>query len=659
MITALVGVQGRLEGQRFPLGRNAVTLGRGDTNDVVLASRFSSRVHAEVRREGEGFVLHDLDSDNGTWVNGVQVSVRPLEPGDEIRIGDEVFRFESWESATLAGPVDSQAAGSPDVLRVTITGGGPVGLTLALLLDHLLGPRVAVRVHDRRWMRVGDHLEWTTYEKGNVRREQVVTLQSRQYLRLPPHVQERLFAAPQDWSQMWPLGPDSVEGAAPRNTPVRLIEDKLLELANERSERITLVPERFDAAEARDDLVQQHVLAICEGGRSRTRDHFADRFGTPDTSMYSVDGEHVQDMVLGLRVASQLPDPTAVLLTVSQNRFLLNSLRGEGFLNMRLTDQEAQEAVGINPVQQVFSPCIQSAPCVLERQPDGEYMCETHRTFFLPALLKGSALWTRVQEGLRLFGVPEDRLTAVTGFRLDMVQRPRFTAQLYPPTRTTPGTFAFLLGDAGNAVHFWPGRGLNSGLASAISLARNLATAWRGMPLRDADLVRHEAVMAMLQYRHKTRAWRQMVTIDATGRPRTIKGQLAQGIAAGDRGAFDRAEDTEVLMERLRRNRARLESRLAGLPDDAALRAQLEPLAGPTLHTLVAGGAWDTGNVGGEEVDVGWLLPEPATVPAPAPSAAELRATRRVSADRLAAAPVPGPREREAAPRAPAPGPRA
>ncbi len=659
MITALVGVQGRLEGQRFPLGRNAVTLGRGDTNDVVLASRFSSRVHAEVRREGEGFVLHDLDSDNGTWVNGVQVSVRPLEPGDEIRIGDEVFRFESWESATLAGPVDSQAAGSPDVLRVTITGGGPVGLTLALLLDHLLGPRVAVRVHDRRWMRVGDHLEWTTYEKGNVRREQVVTLQSRQYLRLPPHVQERLFAAPQDWSQMWPLGPDSVEGAAPRNTPVRLIEDKLLELANERSERITLVPERFDAAEARDDLVQQHVLAICEGGRSRTRDHFADRFGTPDTSMYSVDGEHVQDMVLGLRVASQLPDPTAVLLTVSQNRFLLNSLRGEGFLNMRLTDQEAQEAVGINPVQQVFSPCIQSAPCVLERQPDGEYMCETHRTFFLPALLKGSALWTRVQEGLRLFGVPEDRLTAVTGFRLDMVQRPRFTAQLYPPTRTTPGTFAFLLGDAANAVHFWPGRGLNSGLASAISLARNLATAWRGMPLRDADLVRHEAVMAMLQYRHKTRAWRQMVTIDATGRPRTIKGQLAQGIAEGDRGVFDRAGDTEVLMERLRRNRARLESRLAGLPDDAALRAQLEPLAGPTLHTLVAGGAWDTGNVGGVEVDVGWLLPEPATVPAPAPSAAELRATRRVSADRLAAAPVPGPRERGAAPRAPAPGPRA
>ena len=114
-----------------------------------------------------------------------------------------------------------------------------------------------------------------------------------------------------------------------------------------------------------------------------------------------------------------------------------------------------------------------------------------------------------------MFGVAEENLTAVTCFRLDMVPRPRFTAQLFAPTATTPGTFGFLLGDAANAIHFWPGRGLNSGLASALSLARSLA-GWRGTPLRDADFVRHEAMMAMLQYRHKSRAWRQMVTVDET-----------------------------------------------------------------------------------------------------------------------------------------------
>jgi hypothetical protein len=75
----------------------------------------------------------------------------------------------------------------------------------------------------------------------------------------------------------------------------------------------------------------------------------AGSFGACDSSMYALDSKHVQDMVIGLRVKSDLPDPTAVLLTVAQNRFLLNSLRGEGFLNIRLTDQEATEAVGIDP----------------------------------------------------------------------------------------------------------------------------------------------------------------------------------------------------------------------------------------------------------------------------------------------------------------------
>src|SRR5262249_27345416 len=175
----------------------------------------------------------------------------------------------------------------------------------------------------------------------------------------------------------------------------------------------------------------------------------------------------------------------------------------------RLTDQEAKEAVGIDPVRQEFTPCIQAQPCLMELRAGGEFYCGMHEALFLSALVKGSAFWARVGGGLQLFRIPPGTLTAVTGFRLDMVQRPRFTAQLYPSTATTPGTFGFLLGDAANAIHFWPGRGLNSGLASAISLARCLAARRPGAVLREADFVRHEAVMAMLQYRHKGRAWRQ------------------------------------------------------------------------------------------------------------------------------------------------------
>jgi len=495
----------------------------------------------------------------------------------------------------------------PRKLRVTVSGGGPVGLSFALLLEDLLGPRVDITIYDGRWTTAQGKIIWKTPAQGNVRRQQVVTVQSRQFRRLPTDIQERLFAA-DAYCEMWPMSPDSIEGFGPRNIRIAYIEDQLLAIANEKPDSIRLVPEVFDAAASHDEIARRQVLAICEGSRSQTLEHFAEKFGVGDPGAYALDGKQVQDLVLGLRVKSELTDPMSVLLTVSQNRFLLNSLHGDGFLNMRLTDQEAQEAIGIDPVQRVFTPCIQSTPCVLELQANGDFFCAGHHAVFLPAVMKESSLWTRVQAGLELFGVPPENLTAVTGFRLDMVQRSRFTVQLYPRTATLPGTFGFLLGDAANAIHFWPGRGLNSGLASAISLSRCLAAASRRPAMRDSDFTRHEAVMAMLQYRHKNRAWRQMVSTDATGNVRPIKDQIALGIAEGDRGSYDRDADIDELTMRMGQIRSRLQARMDGLPDDATLRAHLEQLPGQLVHTLVVSEPWDTGSVGGEEVDVEWLL---------------------------------------------------
>ena len=614
MTFTLVGLNGPLAGNRYDVGDTPITFGRRAGSVVPLSSALASRAHAELRRTAAGYVLYDLGSSNGTQVNGVRVTERALAPGDEIAIGEETFRFELAEMESI---ILMPSAPSP-TLRVTISGGGPVGLTLALLLEHLLGPRVAITVYDGRWMRDGARVVWKGSAQGNTRRQQVVTIQSRQYLNLPPEAQARLFT-PGNYTEMWPAGPDSVQGQGPRNIRIAHIEDRLLALAAEKPERITLIPTQFDPEGARGELAGQHILAICEGGRSRTREHFAAQFGAADKSMYSLDGEHLYDIVLGLRVKSNLSDPMSVLLTVAQNRFLLNSLAGEGFLNMRLTDDEVHEAVGIDPVRRTFEDCVQGRPCLMERLESGEYRCGTHRTYFLPALLRGSPLWQRVLEGLRMYGVPERHLSAVTSFRLDMVQRPRFTAQLYPATPTTPGTFGCLLGDSANAIHFWPGRGLNSGLASAVSLARCLAGQWRGLGLRDADFVRHEAMMAMLQYRHKSRAWRAMVATDADGKSRAVKALIAQGIAEGEQGAFDKETDLRTLLRRMRRIRRRLEPRLQGIPPEPALRAHLEQLSGATLHTLAVSGAWDTINVGGEEVDVEWLFATPDAPQGPEP----------------------------------------
>jgi hypothetical protein len=618
MVATIVGLQGDLAGKKFTLGSGPLTFGRDDENDVVIANPAASRVHAEIRHEADRHVLYDRGSSNGTWVNGTAVESHQLESGDQIMIGDDVFRFEVVATRTaIRQPTQNvpQEAPAP-ALRVTITGGGPVGLSFALLLEHLMGPRVAIKMYDGRWKADGARIVWKTPDEGNIRRQQVVTIQSRQYLKLPPEVQERLFV-PGCYTEMWPKGPDSIQDLGPRNIRIAYVEDELLAIANEKQPRIQLIPEVFEAATAQAEVSGQHVLAICEGGRSRTLEHFAGKFGAADSAMYALGGEQLQDMVLGLRVKSLLPDPMAVLLTVTQNRFLLNSLRGEGFLNMRLTAAEAKETVGIDPIRQVFTGCLQAGPCLLELRAGNEFFCGMHNAIFLPALLKGSAFWTRVEEGLQLFGIPVENLTAVTAFKLDMVQRPRFTAQLYARTPATPGTFGFLLGDAANAIHFWPGRGLNSGLASAISLARCLAAVRRWDSLREADFLRHEAVMAMLQFRHKGRAWRQMVTTDAEGNAQAIKDLIAQGSAEGERGDFDPQADFSALMQRMTATRDRLAERIDGMPDDATLTAHLERLPPQLLHTLLVSEAWDSVNVGGEEVDVDWLLdlPQPARVP--------------------------------------------
>jgi len=151
MVATVVGLQGALAGKRFKVGSESITFGRSDENDVVLTNLLTSRVHAELRHEDGGCLLHDRGSSNGTWVNGRCVTVHRLRPGDEIVIGGETFRFET--SDVEVPRAQASPSSSAPVLRVTVTGGGPVGLSFALLLEHLMGPRVAIKVYDSRWLR--------------------------------------------------------------------------------------------------------------------------------------------------------------------------------------------------------------------------------------------------------------------------------------------------------------------------------------------------------------------------------------------------------------------------------------------------------------------------------------------------------------------------
>ncbi len=79
----------------FPLGRLRITIGRSARNDLCIPDPFASRVHAEVRREGDEYVLQDLGSANGTLYNGATVEgVIHLRAGGRIQIGETEIVFD-------------------------------------------------------------------------------------------------------------------------------------------------------------------------------------------------------------------------------------------------------------------------------------------------------------------------------------------------------------------------------------------------------------------------------------------------------------------------------------------------------------------------------------------------------------------------------------
>src|SRR4029453_16937575 len=102
----------------FPLGRLRITIGRSARNDLCIPDPFASRVHAEVRREGDEYVLQDLGSANGTLYNGATVEgAIHLSAGGRIQIGETEIIFDdgtfnSGMGATMI--TDNSSASLPE-----------------------------------------------------------------------------------------------------------------------------------------------------------------------------------------------------------------------------------------------------------------------------------------------------------------------------------------------------------------------------------------------------------------------------------------------------------------------------------------------------------------------------------------------------------------
>ncbi len=91
----LILKEAELEKEKFNLSRLRTTIGRSARSDICIPDAFASRLHAEVRKEGDSFWLQDLGSANGTRYNGSVVSMPiPLTSGGKIQIGETVLVFE-------------------------------------------------------------------------------------------------------------------------------------------------------------------------------------------------------------------------------------------------------------------------------------------------------------------------------------------------------------------------------------------------------------------------------------------------------------------------------------------------------------------------------------------------------------------------------------
>lgn len=95
----LVQIYGRQLGRRHALRAGPVLLGRAEDADVVVESDTVSRHHARLEREDSGvWVVTDLQSTNGTYVNDALVGRDVLANGDFIRVGDTIFKFLSGDN---------------------------------------------------------------------------------------------------------------------------------------------------------------------------------------------------------------------------------------------------------------------------------------------------------------------------------------------------------------------------------------------------------------------------------------------------------------------------------------------------------------------------------------------------------------------------------
>jgi transcriptional regulator with GAF, ATPase, and Fis domain len=118
----LVALSGPLGGTVRALTDGSLSLGRDTANQIMIGDRAVSRLHCTITHVSpDVYEISDLESHNGTFVNGIQITRTPIRHGDRIRVGSSEFAFLTGEDEDNDAGSQSSDAGKQTTGRVLTT----------------------------------------------------------------------------------------------------------------------------------------------------------------------------------------------------------------------------------------------------------------------------------------------------------------------------------------------------------------------------------------------------------------------------------------------------------------------------------------------------------------------------------------------------------
>lgn len=97
-------VRGPYKGREFVFTTDVVTLGKAPQNDIPLPDETVSRQHMEIQRDAKGYLLRDLGSTNGTFLDGAEIREAFLRNGSQVTVGETRFRFRAVQRRVRTEP---------------------------------------------------------------------------------------------------------------------------------------------------------------------------------------------------------------------------------------------------------------------------------------------------------------------------------------------------------------------------------------------------------------------------------------------------------------------------------------------------------------------------------------------------------------------------